>query len=280
MKSVSDSLAGRTQVLALEPLSWTEVSRALPSVPIEQYLVRGGFPELYEKPDLDASAFHRSYLATYLERDLRQMLQVTSLRDFERFVRACALRSAQLLNRAELARDVGISGPTAAGWLSALQAAGLAVLLEPWFSNRTRSLVKSPKLYLADTGLAAFLCGLRATEELSESPFAGPLWESLVFAELRRRQLNAHGGWELNFWRDRVREADFLRHRGGVFHLADAKWTERPDARDAAALERVAQALPERSVRSRTIFCRAAHSYPLDRVAVASPVSEPGEGWL
>ena len=280
MKSVSDSLAGRTEILALEPLSWTEVSRAMPSVPIEQYLVRGGFPELYEKPDLDATAFHRSYLATYLERDLRQMLQVTSLRDFERFVRACALRSAQLLNRAELARDVGITGPTAAGWLSALQAAGLAVLLEPWFSNRTRSLVKSPKLYPADTGLAAFLCGLRSTEELSESPFAGPLWESLVFAELRRRQLNAHGGWELNFWRDRVREADFLRHRGGVFHLADAKWTEHPDARDAAALERVAQALPERSVRSRTIFCRATHSYPLDRAAVASPVSELGDGWL
>ena len=190
MKSVSDSLAGRVDILALEPLSWAEVSHATPSSTIERYLVRGGFPELYEKPELDATTFHRSYLATYLERDLRLLLQVASLRDFERFVRACALRSAQLLNRADLARDVGISGSTAGGWLSALQASGIAVLLEPWFSNRTRSLVKSPKLYFADTGLTAFLCGLRSEGDLPGSPFAGPLWETLVFAELRRRQID------------------------------------------------------------------------------------------
>lgn len=280
MKSVSDSLAGRADILALEPLSWAEVSRALPSTTIERYLLRGGLPELYDKPELDATAFHRSYLATYLERDLRRSLQVASLRDFERFVRACALRSAQLLNRADLARDVGISGSTAGGWLLALQASGIAVLLEPWFSNRTRSLVKSPKLYLADTGLAAFLCGLRAEDELAGSPFVGPLWETLVFAELRRRQIDASGGWEMNFWRDRSREADFLRHRGGVFHLADAKWTEHPDAHDAAALARVAEALPARSVLSRTIFCRAAHPYPLDQTTTAAPVNAIPVGWL
>jgi len=279
MKSVSDSLAGRADILALEPLSWDEVSRAHPSLTIERYLVRGGLPELYEKPELDATAFHRSYLATYLERDLRLLLQVASLRDFERFVRACALRSAQLLNRAELARDVGISGSTAGAWLSALQASGVAVLLEPWFSNRTRSLVKSPRLYFTDTGLVAFLSGLRSAEELSGSPFAGPLWETLVFAELRRRQVNAEGGWDLNFWRDRSREADFLRHRAGSFHLADAKWTEQPGAHDAAALARVAEALPARSVRSRTVFCRAAHPYPLDQATTAAPVGAMPEGW-
>lgn len=102
-------------------------------------------------PGIDAVAFHNSYLATYLERDVRSLANVGSLRDFERFLRACALRSANLLNKADLARDVGISPSTANQWLSILEASGQVCLLEPWFSNRTTSIVKSPKLYLADT---------------------------------------------------------------------------------------------------------------------------------
>jgi hypothetical protein len=97
--------------------------------------VRGGFPELYANPDIDLVAFYNSYLATYLERDVRAFSNVGSLRDFERFLRACALRSANLLNKADLARDVGISPSTANQWLSMLEASGQAVLLEPWFSR-------------------------------------------------------------------------------------------------------------------------------------------------
>lgn len=98
------------------------------------------------------------------------------------------------------------------------------MLLEPWFGNATVSLVKRPKLYLRDAGLAAFLCGAHSVKELVESPLAGTLWETLVCAEMRRAQCGRLGGWQLNFWRDRTREADFLVHRGGRFHLADAKW--------------------------------------------------------
>ncbi|MGH7333055.1 MAG: DUF4143 domain-containing protein, partial [Candidatus Rokuibacteriota bacterium] len=111
------------------------------------------------RPEIDAAGFYRSYVATYLERDLRQLLNVTRLRDYERFLRAVTLRTAQLLNRADLARDVGISGSTAGEWISVLEASGQVALLEPWFSNRTKSLVKTPKLYLSDTGLCAFLMG-------------------------------------------------------------------------------------------------------------------------
>ena len=180
MKSVSESLAGRADVLELETLSWAEAHAAVP----------------------------RSYVATYLERDLRQSLRVTSLRDFERFIRACALRTGQMLNRAALARDVGISGSTAAAWLSVLEASGQVALLEPWFSNRTKSLVKSPKLYVCDSGLCAFLAGIRSPEDLLDSPQAGALWETLVFGELRRLQIDHRGGWELRFWRDRAKEGD------------------------------------------------------------------------
>ncbi len=275
MKSVSDSLAGRAAVIELEPLSFAEAKTGHPDLAAEQFLVRGGFPELYENRDIDAEGFLRSYVATYLERDLRQLLQVTSLRDFERFLRAAALRSAQLLNRADLARDAGISGSTAAAWLSALAASHQVMLLEPWFANRTKGLVKRPKLYLRDAGLAAFLCGVHTIEALRSSPLAGALWETLVCAEIRRAQSNRRGGWDFHFRADRAREADFLLHRAGTFQLADAKWTEHPDARDAGPLRRIARDLPPGSVRSLSIFCRAPNAYPLGDGARAVPLDAP-----
>ena len=277
MKSVSESLAGRAEILELETLSWVEVRAASPGIGIEEFLLKGGFPELHEKPDLDVQGFLRSYLATYLERDLRRLLQVSSLRDFERFVRACALRSAQLLSRADLARDVGISGSTASAWLGALQASGQVALLEPWFSNRTKSLVKTPKLYLSDVGLCAFLSGIRSIADLRESPLVGALWETLVFGELRRLQVNRRGGWDLHFWRDRSKEADFLFHRGGIFDLADAKWTEYPTRRDAETLERVAAELGK--VKRAAVICRTRNPFPLSKSVQALPLEAIPEEW-
>ena len=283
MRSVSDSLAGRADIIGLEPLSFAEVKAAYPQLGVEEFLVRGGFPELYENPEIDSEGFHRSYVATYLERDLRHFLQVSSLRDYERFLRASALRSAQLLNRADLARDVGISASTAAAWLSALEASHQLMLLEPWFANRTKALVKRPKLYLRDAGLAAFLCGVRTTDALHSSPLAGALWETLVCSEIRRAQSNRRGAWDLHFWRDRTREADFLLHRAGAFHLGEAKWTEHPDARDAEALRKVARELPDGAVRTMSIFCRAPNAYPVDGSGVrALPLHEAAvlEDWV
>jgi uncharacterized protein len=146
VKNVSESLAGRADIVELETLTFAEIREALPNIELETAIVRGGLPELYANPEIDSVAFYNSYLATYLERDVRAMANVGSLRDFERFLRACALRSANLLNKADLARDVGIAPSTANQWLSMLEASGQAVLLEPWFSNRTKSIVKSPKL--------------------------------------------------------------------------------------------------------------------------------------
>ena len=276
MKSVSDSLAGRASVVELEPLSFAEAGAAHPDLAVDEFMVRGGFPELYENRAIEPEDFLQSYVATYLQRDLRQLLQVSSLRDYERFLRVTALRTGQLLNRADLARDVGISGSTAGAWLSALEASHQLVLLEPWFANRTRALVKRPKLYLRDAGLAAFLCGVHSTQALHSSPLAGALWETLVCAEIRRAQSNRRGGWDLHFWRDRTREADFLRHRAGAFHLADAKWSEHPGARDATALRKVARELPDGAVRSMSIFCRAPNAYPIGAGDVhAVPLAMP-----
>lgn len=274
MGSVSDSLAGRADGLELEPLTFREVKSVYPDLTVEEFLVRGGFPELYADLEIDAHGYMQSYVATYLERDVRQLLEVSSLRDYERFIRASALRSSQLLNQADLGRDVGIAGSTSSAWLAVLEASHQLILLEPWYGNPTLSLVKSPKLYLRDAGLAAFLCGVHNVDDLRISPLVGALWETLVCAEIRRSQINRYGGWDLHFWRDRSREADFLIHRGGRFHLADAKWTERPRARDATSLKKVERVLPDDSVQSLSIVCRTPNPYPLTEDVVAVPLDE------
>jgi len=272
MRSVSDSLAGRADILELEPLAFVEAKAAYPNLTVEEFLVRGGFPELYENREIDARGFLQSYVATYLERDLRQLLDVSNLRDYERFLRASALRSAQLLNRSDLARDVGVAGSTLGAWLGVLEASHQLVLLEPWYGNPSVSLVKRPKSYLRDAGLAAFLCGVHTVDDLRATPLAGAMWETLVCAEIRRSQVNRHGHWNLHFWQDRSREADFLVHRAGRFHLADAKWTEHPRSRDAAALRKVLNVLPVDGVKSMSVVCRAPNAYPLTEDVQAVPL--------
>jgi uncharacterized protein len=263
MKGVSESLAGRADILDLETLSWTEIRTALPRTNLATAIVRGGFPELYANPEIDSAAYYNSYLATYLERDVRSLAHVGSLRDFERFLRACALRSANLLNKADLARDVGISPSTANQWLSVLEASGQAVLLEPWFSNRTKSIIKSPKLYLADTGLLCALLNIRSASDLGRSPATGAIWETFVFAQLRQRERMAGRKNSLFFWRDRTREVDFLVEAAGELRAYEAKWTELPNASDTANLAHLRKVLAKHRLAGGAIVCRAANSYPL-----------------
>lgn len=274
MKNVSESLAGRADIVELETLSFAEIRQALPKTKLEAAIVRGGFPELYANQDIDSIAFYNSYLATYLERDVRSLANVGSLRDFERFLRACALRSGNLLNKADLARDVGISPSTANQWLSMLEASGQAVLLEPWFSNKTKSIVKSPKLYLADAGLLCALLNIRSEEALRQSPSAGAVWETFVFAQLRDRERRAGRTGSLFFWRDRTREVDFVIDVGGRLQLFEAKWTELPDPGDAVNLDFVRNAIGKSHFTAGGVVSRTPNSFPLANGFRALPVTE------
>ena len=274
MKSVSESLAGRADIAELETLSWAEIRAALPQTTVETSIVRGGFPELHANSEIDHVAFYNSYLATYLERDVRSLANVGNLRDFERFLRACALRSANLLNKADLARDVGIAPSTANHWLSMLEASGQVVLLEPWFSNRTKSIVKSPKLYIADAGLLCALLNIRSEDALSQSPAAGAVWETFVFAQLRARERRAGHTGGLFFWRDRTREVDFVVDVGGRLELFEAKWTEVAADSDAVNLDFVRKIVGSSRVASAAVVCRTPNSLPLTRGFRALPVSE------
>ena len=274
MKNISESLAGRAEIMELETLSLAEIKAALPQTTVELAIVRGGFPELYANPEIDLAAFYNSYLATYLERDIRSLANVGNLRDFERFLRACALRSANLLNKADLARDIGIAPSTAGHWLSMLEASGQVVLLEPWFSNRTKSIVKSPKLYLADTGLLCALLNIRSEETLRESPALGAIWETFVFAQLRERERRAGRMGSLFFWRDRTREVDFVIDVGGRLELFEAKWTELPASNDAVNLEFVGDVVGSSRITSSSIVCRAPNSFSLSNGVKALPIAD------
>jgi len=274
MKNVSESLAGRADIVELETLSFAEIRAALPQTTVETAIVRGGFPELYANPDIDLVAFYNSYLVTYLERDVRSLTNVGSLRDFERFVRACALRSANLLNKADLARDVGISPSTANHWLSMLEASGQIVLLEPWFSNRTKSIVKSPKLYFADTGLLCALLNIRSEEALRQSPAVGAIWETFVFAQLRARERNAGRRGSLFFWRDRTREVDFVVDVGGRLELLEAKWTELPDLGDTTNIDFVRNVVGKSKVTRGAVIARTPNRFPFSNGLQALSVNE------
>jgi predicted AAA+ superfamily ATPase len=276
MKGVAESLAGRADIMELDTLSLAEVQRARPDISLDMVMLRGGFPELHAHPEIDHSSFYHSYIATYLERDVRSLTSVGSLRDFERFVRACALRSANLLNKADLARDVGIAPSTANQWLSVLEASGQIVLLEPWFSNRTKSIVKSPKLYLSDTGMLCALLNLRTSRELRQSPSAGAIWETFVFAQLRHRERRASASGRVFYWRDRTREIDFLVDRGGRLELFEAKWTEAPTLRDAVNLTFVRNVLGTSAIARSAIVCRAGHGWPIGDSVQAMSANDLG----
>jgi predicted AAA+ superfamily ATPase len=261
----AESLAGRCAVLELDTLASTEILHAFPGEAIapEEILWRGGYPELWRDREVEPRLFYSSFGATYLERDVRLALRVGSLRDFERFLRACALRSGQLLNLAELARDVGIAGTTAREWLSVLEASSQVVLLEPYFNNPTRRLIKTPKLYFRDTGLLCFLLGLETPAALASSALAGPIWETFVLGQILRARTAAGSAGQVYFWRDaHGTEVDFLIEQNGRVRLIEAKWLETlADVRGLRPLLQVRDLFGKRAAPEHWIACRTPHPH-------------------
>ncbi len=203
MAGVTQSLAGRVGVSRLLPLALSEISLA-GNEHLHTHLWRGAYPSLWqtERTPSEANDWFTAYVATYVERDVRQLLQVQNLATFARFVRLCAARTGTLLNVVSLATDAGISHTTARQWLSVLESSELLFLLQPYHRNFGKRLVKSPKLYFTDTGLAAWLIGIRDPEFLALHPMRGPLFETWVINEFRKQRLNLGLPADLYFWRD------------------------------------------------------------------------------
>ena len=278
VSGVADSLAGRCAVLELGPLSSAELRGTLQEAtpPLADRIVRGGFPELWRDRTLNHRAFFSSYLATYLERDVRSLARVGQLRDFERFLRALAVRTGGLLNLSDLGRHVGIAATTARDWLSIVETSGVAVLVEPWFGNVGKRLIKAPKVYLRDTGLACFLLAIDTPEQLVRSPQLGALFETWVLAQLHCRIASTGSAAKLYFYRDaHGTEVDFAFERGGRVHLVEVKWAEDVRAaRFVSAIEKVAATLGPLDGEQHWLVCRTPTPHPLRTQANVRAIGE------
>lgn len=221
MQGVSESMAGRAGVLQLLPLSTFE----MPKVGV----LAGGYPAVLARPS-GKTLWFNSYLQTYLERDVRAVTAVKDLGTFRRFLALIAARVGNILNRTDLAAPLGVSVPTISEWLSTLEITGQILLVQPFFENFGKRLIKSPKVYFTDSGLACHLLGIDSLAALRRSPFHGPLFESFVASEVVKQQINGGNRKEIYYFRDQQGlEVDFVVPQGSNrLTLIEAKATSTP----------------------------------------------------
>jgi predicted AAA+ superfamily ATPase len=201
LDKIAQSLAGRTALVTLLPFSMREAYGKRPPATLEELLYTGFYPRIFDRK-LNPSEASSFYVSTYVERDLRQVLNVRDLAQFEVFLKLCAGRTGQLLNLSSLGNDAGISHNTARQWLSILEASYVVKLLQPYYRNLGKRLVKAPKLYFLDTGVAAFLLSIAEKAQLESHPLKGALFESFVVSELLKRRFNRGQNDNLYFFRD------------------------------------------------------------------------------
>lgn len=215
MSNISQSLAGRTAILKLLPFSYGELYGEKKKSPqLNSLLYKGFYPRIYHDK-LNPTEAYSFYTSTYVERDLRDLLNVKNLYLFEKFLKLCAGRTGQILNISNLASDTGINHNTAHHWLSILEASYIITLLQPHYKNFNKRLIKSPKMYFWDTGLAAFLLNIENENQLENSPFKGSLFETFVITELMKQRLHNIKTNNLFFWRDNTgHELDFIMEKG------------------------------------------------------------------
>ena len=294
MKGISESLAGRVAILNLLGFSRRERHRLDLDVPpflptrdcvrareasagrsdltsLYRDIWLGSFPSLTAGPVTDRDLFYSSYLQTYLQRDVKDLAQVGDEMAFVRFLRACAARTAQMLNLTELARDSDISVNTAKSWLSILRASFQVYILQPYFANVTKRLVKTPKLYFLDTGLCAHLTQWPTPETLSAGAMAGAMLETHVLCELLKSWWHRGRDPHLYYFRDHEgAEIDFLFHHQREFYPIEVKKTASPRrelVQPFAALEHVKEPVGEGAV-----LCLCNQTVPLSREVDAVPV--------
>ncbi|NLH49283.1 MAG: ATP-binding protein [Myxococcales bacterium] len=266
MERVTESLAGRTAVLRLLPLSHQEAigrhdaplpwetgngakRRPGPAAPVRwSDFIRGGYPELVANPKRDIGLWHASYVQTYLERDVRLLRQVGELGLFQNFLRVIAARSGGLLNLADVARDIGVAVNTAKAWLSVLETSFQVFVLRPYFTNIGKRLVKTPKVYLTDVGTLCYLVGLRDPAHAAAGPMGGAIFETAVLMEIVKTLVHRGEEPHLYFWRTATgSEVDILVEAGGKLVPVEVKLSATPQPEMAAGIKSFRAALGNRA---------------------------------
>ncbi len=260
LERISQSLAGRSAMLQLLPLSVGELARAgLLADDVEAQVLRGGYPRLYDQV-IPSPPWFADYVMNYVERDVRQVLEIGDLATFQTFLRLCAGRAGQVLNLSSLGADCGVSQTTARRWISVLEASYVVFRLQPLHRNVTKRLTKSPKLHFYDTGLACHLLGIRSKDDLAWHPLRGALFESWVASELLKWRWNRDLPADLYYYRDaRGAEVDLVieRARGPIaVEVKSSRTTPTEIAPPFAVLEATLRAapIPPRSVERRLVY--------------------------
>lgn len=199
-ETISQSLAGRIAYLILLPFTMDELEES-GDWTLNDFLYRGTYPPLYDQP-LEPDTWYNNYIRSYIERDVRQLKNITDLYAFERFIKLCAGRIGQLLNMSSLALETGVDHKTIASWIGVLESSFIAYRLYPHHANFNKRIVKMPKLYFYDTGLASILLNIQGAEQLNMHPYKGPLFENLIINELIKKRYNKAKRSNINFWRD------------------------------------------------------------------------------
>lgn len=224
LSSITQTLAGRVALVPLLPFTLSELQAAdRAPASLEELLFTGLYPPVHDR-ELEPGIWYANYVRTYVERDVRQMINVRDLSAFQRFVRMCAARTGQLLNLSALATDCGITHNTARAWLSVLEASYLVHLLQPHYRNFNKRLVKTPKLYFYDPGLAAWLLGVQTPSQLAVHPQRGALFETWVVSEMLKARFNRALASNLYFWQDRTgHEVDVVVEQGSTLIPVEVK---------------------------------------------------------
>lgn len=215
-QAISQSLAGRTALLTLLPLSLHELSQAGITLTLNEVLLKGGYPRIY-KDNLDPKKAYRNYFQTYVERDVRQLINIKDLMQFERFIKICAGRVGQILNMEEIGGEVGISSHTVKEWISILEASFITFRLQPYFENFGKRVIKSPKLFFTDVGLLSYLLDIENETQVNRDPLRGHIVENLIVLELLKWRYNQGLDHHLYYYRDvQKNEIDVIFKSGNV----------------------------------------------------------------
>ncbi len=227
MKSITQSLAGRVALFKLLPFDMTELKSAglLPS-DFEQLILKGSYPALYDR-SIPFASFYANYIETYIQRDVTELLSIRDFGLFRTFLKLCAARIGQQLNIANLSSETGVSVPTLRSWISILESSFIMYQLPPFFKNFNKRLVKSPKLYFYDTGLASFLLGIRNEKTLLESEFKGALFENMIITEYVKQNYHNNLFHDFYYWRDsNGHEVDLLVSNDTAYDAIEIKSTK------------------------------------------------------
>lgn len=296
MKGISETLAGRVGICELLGLSQSEIEQraydTLPFLPTKKFIEklceakhvfkdlrqvyseiwRGSFPKMLANKKISRDVFYFSYIQTYIERDVRSLTKVTDLTTFQRFLKVAAARTGQLINYADMARDADVDQKTVKSWISILETSGLIYLLQPYHSNITSRLVKTPKLYFLDTGLCSYLTGWSTSESLESGSMSGAILETFLVSEVLKSYYNSGVHPNLFFYRDKdQKEIDLIIEYDQCLHPVEFKKTAIPTI-DAAKNFHILNRLNVK-VGPGVVFCFRETPIPLSESVTALPIS-------